>query len=207
MHNPTPMKVSLLITENRQWDEGLMRQWFSNADAQQGLSFWNMEEKLEEGLILCWLIWNNINSSFHEKSSTKTTTVGVVIRDHSGTSLQSVGVRKRDIESVVQAELLAILEGLMVAKNFFQRIVLESDSLLTVNEILKGRNSCSEWRPIVQDVYDVMLLFDSCIVTHVGRACNLLAYAVAKSRCVVDDYTVWWESLPSNVDNLDVLNQ
>ena len=85
-----------------------------------------------------------------------------------------------NIDSVLHAELIALLFGLKEASKFhFPSILLESDSLLAIKEI-KKLNSFSEWEGIIYDVFDLSLKFQSCSFFHVRRAANSCAHNLTR---------------------------
>ena len=58
--------------------------------------------------------------------------------------------------SPLQAELNAILFSLQVVWDLhIKDLLVESDSLLAVNEILKKENSFCEWESIITDIWDL----------------------------------------------------
>ncbi|XVF86231.1 hypothetical protein PTKIN_Ptkin18bG0023700 [Pterospermum kingtungense] len=122
-------------------------------------------------------------------------------------SCKVLGVRIRGVESVLQAEIMAILQGFKVVVDLsLPNTVVESDCLLAVKEIQRGYDSYSEWSPLVQDICDLMSLNNFYSVVHVRRTCNMLADVVAKTRCLIGDYTVWVGSLPPDVYFSDVIS-
>ena len=58
-----------------------------------------------------------------------------------------------NIQSLLQAELLAICFGLQLSRSYnFTSVLIESDSLLAVNEISNQSTMMSEWGSIIADI-------------------------------------------------------
>ncbi|XVF56357.1 hypothetical protein PTKIN_Ptkin06aG0113700 [Pterospermum kingtungense] len=134
--------------------------------------------------------------------------VGIVMRDHDGSVFLSAALTVRGAESILHAELLAILHGLKVARDVsLTHNTVESDCLLAVNKVLKGVNSFSKWSYVTRDIFFTMKLFENCILIHTKCGSNRLADVVYKTRCLSDDHTVWWHCLTPDVCNYDVISQ
>ena len=108
-----------------------------------------------------------------------------------------------NIDSVLHAELIALLFGLKEASKFhFPSILLESDSLLAIKEI-KKLNSFSEWEGIIYDVIDLSVKFQSCSFFHVRRAANSCAHNLTRLAEELGVCKVWRNSWPSTFCNPD----
>ncbi|XVF50470.1 hypothetical protein PTKIN_Ptkin04bG0103800 [Pterospermum kingtungense] len=146
----------------------------------------------------------NVDASFNMHA--KTAIGEIVARDKEEVVLLSATYKFLNTKSVLYAELQAILAGIGFARETgFTRVDIESDSLLAVAEIKKRRASCSEWRCIVQDIMDLLASFHSCDISHVRLICNYLADAITRISYLVGDHTVWMNSLPLDVCNIDVI--
>ena len=76
---------------------------------------------------------------------TKFATLGMVVRDSIGTITLRAMTKIDNVESPLHAEFQAILFGLEVARsNSFLSIMVESDFLLAIQEILKQEGSFCE---------------------------------------------------------------
>ena len=96
--------------------------------------------------------------------------LGVVARNTKVEIDCSAVTKVADVESPLQAELMAIVFGLHMAKERnFRRVQLESDSLIAVTEILKKNETLCEWDGIISDILDLSLDFESCSFSHVYR--------------------------------------
>ena len=86
----------------------------------------------------------NIDATFWVQS--KVAKLGVVCKDSAGIVYFNAHCIRKEVQSPLQAELLALLFGLETAlEKGYKKILMETDSLLTVNEIEKGYLSYCEW--------------------------------------------------------------
>ncbi|XVF70495.1 hypothetical protein PTKIN_Ptkin11bG0166200 [Pterospermum kingtungense] len=93
----------------------------------------------------------NVDAAF--KVSSEKAVCGMVIRDYQGVVLLYASKDFSGFHSSLHAELMAICFGLELAHNegFLVQLV-ESDSLLAVNEVKKGSSSNSEWLSLILDI-------------------------------------------------------
>ena len=63
-----------------------------------------------------------------------------------------------------------------------RRIQLESDCLVAVREILKKKDSLSEWNSILMDILDLSLEYEQCVFNQFRRV-NGLAHSLARIPC------------------------
>ncbi|XVF19448.1 hypothetical protein REPUB_Repub11eG0112000 [Reevesia pubescens] len=134
--------------------------------------------------------------------------VGLVARDSTGTVVFSAYTRFNSVRSSLMAEVLAIWWALEIAREqHFNRIVVESDCLLAVNEINnKGRRTLWEGGNVIYNIVDLALEFSICTFSHTRRNSNKLAHVLAKCATQVDCVNFFWRSLPSNICNPDLLH-
>ena len=67
--------------------------------------------------------------------------------------------------------------------NFTGAIIVESDSLLAINEILKQQDILCELGSLISDIIDLSMNYGTCIFTHIRRSANVLAHNIAKLPC------------------------
>ena len=72
--------------------------------------------------------------------------------------------------------------------------MVESDSLMAIQEISKKQGSFCEWESIILDIVDLSLECHFCSFSHV-RSANVVALNLAKLPCDLSDYKVWRNSL------------
>ena len=109
--------------------------------------------------------------------------LGVVCRDSAGVVHFNAHGTRKEVQTPLQAELLAILFGLEIALDKgYKNILLETNSLIAVNEIEKGFLSLCERGNIVFDICFYIAQCDRCKVGHVKREANRLAHNLAKCQ-------------------------
>ena len=146
----------------------------------------------------------NVDASFN--SNLRTSTVGAVARKLAETITFSTVSTIDNIETPLQAELCAILQGLQVARELnYTNIQLESDCLVAVKEINKKESSSSEWGSIIMDILELSSEFKFCGISHVTRKANILAHNLAKYHCDLGNHRIWRDTLPPFMCNPDAL--
>lgn len=110
--------------------------------------------------------------------------VGLVLRDHTGTLVHGKTSNKPMVTSVFEAEAVAVLEGLKWLLDLNQdNVVIESDSPLTVKALHSP----------LDNLWEVGFILDACrsiidsrpgfSVSFVKRQANRVAHVVAKIPC------------------------
>ena len=136
---------------------------------------------------------------------TKIATLGMVVCDSIGTISLATVTKTDNIVSALHAEFLAILFSLeAIQSSSFTDILVESDSLLTIQEILKQKSSFCEWKSLISDIIDLSMEFISCKFSHVKRLANMCAHNIAQSSCELGDRIIWRNTLPFLFCNPDV---
>ena len=218
-------------------------------------SFWQewfdllrKDGSVETGMIICWLLWNNRNTCWHENlcrtptaivlaanriqedyksvhckeqsrpnneqgqwhpplegtikintdagfsESTGEATLGAVARDFMGQLWFCAATKMNGIQSPIQAELLAILYGLKLAReNGFQLILVETDSSLAASEITKKSCSFYTWGSTITDIFRISEDCEDCSFNQVKRGSNSFAHNLAKLVESIDDHRFWRE--------------
>ncbi|KAG2711399.1 hypothetical protein I3760_04G074800 [Carya illinoinensis] len=83
--------------------------------------------------------------------------------------------------TAVEVEALAILRGLQFCIHLgIQNLVIESDSLLVVNEFNRQGSSQATFGNVVSEAKELMTCFSTYQVQHVIRSCNSAAHSLAK---------------------------
>lgn len=100
----------------------------------------------------------------------------MVIRDSSGI-VQLCAVTKVDLP--LHSEIKTILFGLEIARNnSFLSLIVESDSLIAVQEISKKQVSYCERESLILDIMDLSLEFQSCNFIYIRRSTNACAHNI-----------------------------
>ncbi|XWS44556.1 hypothetical protein CRYUN_Cryun15aG0056500 [Craigia yunnanensis] len=139
-----------------------------------------------------------------DSSKTKEASLGMVVRDHSGSIFLCVLTRVVNVESPLHAEIKAILFSLEEAlNNSFLSLMIESDSLLAIQEIMKQHGSFYVWEGIISDIINLSLECSFCSFTHIRRSVNGFAHNLAKLCTELGAYKVWGNSSPPLFCNPD----
>lgn len=107
--------------------------------------------------------------------------VGVVVRDATG-SVQMMATKRIVCgEDSTMAEAEAARYGLLVARRAdYDKVWLESDALAVVQAIHKDDDGCSPIWLIYSDIKMMLLSFSSSHFSHVKRTGNTVAHLVAR---------------------------
>ena len=136
----------------------------------------------------------------------KVASLGMVVRNDTGTICLWAIMKICNVESPLHAELKAITFGLEVTRdNSFLSILVESDSLLAIQEILKHQRSFCQWESIISDITDMSLEYGHCRFNHIRRYANEYAHNVAKLPCELGNYIVWRNTIPHSLCNSDII--
>ena len=108
----------------------------------------------------------------------------MVLRDSSSNVMLSAVTKIDRVDSPLHAEIKAILFGMEVAwANSFSSLIVESDSLIAIQEISKNQESFCEWESIISDIMDLSLLCSNCSFHSIKRSANMCAHDIAKVYC------------------------
>ncbi|XP_042974648.1 uncharacterized protein LOC122306281 [Carya illinoinensis] len=124
--------------------------------------------------------------------------IGVILRDCKGKVLMSVSKREHEVNNAIRIKMLAILRGLQLSAHLgIHHLIVESDSLILVQELQESEPSMSMVGNVIKDTKKLKNCFQSCEVRHVGRICNEAAHRLARFAWNVNDISLWWESFPN----------
>ncbi|XVF12979.1 hypothetical protein REPUB_Repub08aG0167000 [Reevesia pubescens] len=142
----------------------------------------------------------NVDASFCAQNGVAG--LGSVLRDCGGNILSSAVTKERLTQSVLHAEVKAILFGLrLVFQQGYEAIVVESDSSLAVTEVSKKGDSFWDGNAITLEILRFARLFVSCRFEYVKRQANHLAHSLASLDCLPGHQRVWMGCLPIDVCN------
>lgn len=83
-----------------------------------------------------------------------------------------------------------------------QDLILESDSLLIINEIKDVGDSISLQGNLIIKIKELMRKFESCNIQHTGRDRNEVAHKLAKHAWHVNDRCIWWDSFQNCISQI-----
>ncbi|XP_041009377.1 uncharacterized protein LOC121253432 [Juglans microcarpa x Juglans regia] len=118
--------------------------------------------------------------------------VGFILRNSKAEVIFSASKKENDINDPIEIELLAILRGLQFCIPLgISHLVIESDSILMVNEVQSDSLSRSLHGNLVQQIKQVMLRFPSCSIQHNSHLGNGAAHGLANFAWNIDDLITW----------------
>ncbi|MDV3187737.1 MAG: reverse transcriptase-like protein [Sweet potato little leaf phytoplasma] len=131
------------------------------------------------------------------KPSPPSTGIGAMCRDSSG---RVVGASSTFFDMDVKnpiAELIAILEGMKLAKALRCEVVeVESDSVQAVKLILKEQEIWGEVEAVVEEIWQKSLEFSRITFSHISMDVNNVADIIAKKARMDRICEPWVESYP-----------
>ena len=118
--------------------------------------------------------------------------VGMVIRDHHGQFIPGKTLKLAGGVSVTEAESTGILEALIWAQDVTEGTVLvESDSLLSVNAIKQNQSNLLELGDLVQQCGELLKSNDRIFLSHVKKQRFKVAYTLARFPCALNSFIVF----------------
>ena len=116
---------------------------------------------------------------------------GMILRDHEGSIIFSSCRHIYGCNDVLEAELLALREGISLAIQWSMLpLDIESDCLQAVQMIVGGSSINSKFSFIVKEIISFMEERSSCI-THSRRCCNLASHSLANFGRTQHRTVVW----------------
>lgn len=108
--------------------------------------------------------------------------VGVILRDAIGRVVMAATKREDDVDEVATIEALAILRGQQLCMPLgICKLVIESDSLLLVQELQASSDSLANAGNIIAEVRQLLSRFQEVQIQHVNRLGNSVAHALARN--------------------------
>ena len=110
--------------------------------------------------------------------------MGLVLRDHSGTLVAGKTICKLMVSSVFEAEATAILEGLQWLINMtVDKVIIESDSFLSVKALQNSQENLLEVGNILSACRSILDSRPEFSVSFVKRQANRVAHVAARIPC------------------------
>ncbi|KAF5454765.1 hypothetical protein F2P56_024405 [Juglans regia] len=129
--------------------------------------------------------------------------VGLLLRNSKAEIIFSTSKKENDVNDPIEIEMLAILRGLRFCFPLgISHLVIESDSLLMVNEVQSDSISRSLQGNMVQQIKQLMLRFPCCSIQHNSRLGNGAAHGLAKLAWNIDDLITWGGSCPDCIEQV-----
>ncbi|KAF5463849.1 hypothetical protein F2P56_013977 [Juglans regia] len=107
--------------------------------------------------------------------------VGVILKNTSSEVIMVANMKENGVNDPMEIELLAIFKGLQICIPMgIDELIIESDSLLIVNELIEACEPTSAWGNLVFEVKNMMKMFPSCSIQHKGWMANEAAHTFEK---------------------------
>ncbi|KAF5464524.1 hypothetical protein F2P56_014597 [Juglans regia] len=128
--------------------------------------------------------------------------VGRVLQDDKGRVVMVASKLEDEVEDVATIELLTLLRGLQLCIPLgLQKLSIESDCLLMVQELQVDQDSYSANGNLIKEAESLMQHFQEIDIKHVNRIGNEVAHRLARYAWNVVDIHMWWENVPTFVDH------
>ncbi|KAK3198140.1 hypothetical protein Dsin_021555 [Dipteronia sinensis] len=129
--------------------------------------------------------------------------VGIVIRNHCGLIMGSSAQRIEANFSSQIAEAVAILRGIVFAKDMgLLPAVVESDALGVVNLINTGSSISADVGVVLSDILNIISTGGIELVQYVPRMANMVAHSIARMALSISQDCFWVEECPPSVGSL-----
>lgn len=118
--------------------------------------------------------------------------VGMVIRDHKGVFLEGRNLSLPCPSSLVEAECIGVREALswvMIRQE--KRVVVETDSLLTVAAIQSAKRNMLKVGHVVDQCKAMLEVLSKISVIHICKHSNKVAHGLARLPCLVNSFNVF----------------
>ncbi|GMJ04392.1 hypothetical protein HRI_004108400 [Hibiscus trionum] len=143
----------------------------------------------------------NFDASF--KVNTRSSTIGVVIRDMEGYILRASSTVSYRVSSSFAAEAQATIKGLLLASDLgFSRIEVEGDSRSVITKLQSKSQDTSDIGALISEAKGLSRNFRVCNFLFRHRAGNSVAHALADYRLSLDLDRIWVEDVPSRIELL-----
>ncbi|XP_074364363.1 uncharacterized protein LOC141705221 [Apium graveolens] len=132
----------------------------------------------------------NVDAAIQEGS--ESFSIGMVIRDHTGTFIEGKVMSFPSPESVFAAEAIGMREALSwIADKGLHKVTFESDSLLTVKALQNREDNQLEVGHILSSCLDWLTGNPSFVVSFVKRHVNKVAHELERCPCLVNCYNLF----------------
>lgn len=133
--------------------------------------------------------------------------IGFIVWDQAGKVMLAASVAKKNVDNPAVIEALVALHSFQLCMhNGFTNIILESDCLLLVEEVLSPAAPCSILGNIILDIRNLMQYFTSYCIQYASRDCNRAAHKLACNAWLTNDilfgfllqHELWLEQLSTS---------
>lgn len=111
----------------------------------------------------------------------------MVIRSHNGDFVGAKVTTLPRPNTVLEAESIGIREALSwVLQRGEQKLIVESDSLLSVRAVHHKKNYLLEVGHVIEDCKMFLHSMSDCRVTHIRKQANKVAHSIARIPCSIN---------------------
>lgn len=136
-----------------------------------------------------WTLKINVDASVYEGDNCYA--VGMVVRDHTGVFLGGKKMKFEGCVSVWEAESVGVLEAVLWTRELpAQPIIMETDSLLSVNAIIRPNSNRLELGLILEHIRDFLDRNNGLSIAFVRKQANKVAHKMARLPCMLNTYNI-----------------
>ncbi|XXG50745.1 hypothetical protein AAC387_Pa02g4685 [Persea americana] len=97
-----------------------------------------------------------------------------------GNVIMAMSKAEKPLNEADDIKALVVLRGIQMVCNIgVHNIIIEGDSLWTINALNSSTPNLSRQGHLFEEVIDMMKLFNDCQAVHVGRSGNVVAHKLA----------------------------
>jgi ribonuclease HI len=158
----------------------LWNEWFiANDFHQENMNNQALQQQVWQQPIYGWLKCN-VDAGFNHQR--RATNRGWCIRNHAGSFISAGTAWDYGHYSILEAEALALLEGMQAATSQnLETVIFECDSQSVVNAVHAQSGGNSEFSIIISSIKNLLNLHSNFEVKFVRRQANLVAHLLAKA--------------------------
>lgn len=117
--------------------------------------------------------------------------VGCILHYEKGQALMASMKVEEQRSDPLEIELLAIFRELQLRVSFdIHSLVIESDSLLAIQVINDGENSCIQYGHLIREIQSLKHQMLHCSFQYVSRLCNFVAHQLTRHAWQVEHMCV-----------------
>ncbi|KAE8770517.1 hypothetical protein D1007_57718 [Hordeum vulgare] len=147
--------------------------------------------------------WTKLNIDGDYSEGNKTGGAGMILRDEEGQVIFSSCRYLRTCSSALEAELMACLEGISIARVWSELpMIVELDCSCAVQMIVEEGIDRSPHATLVMQLKQALGEIGEHVISHVVRSRNALADALARLGRINHRTAVWLRGIPEEVDTL-----
>ena len=134
--------------------------------------------------------------------------IGIVIRDFRGSVKAAMSKPFHGLQEPVVGEAMAALFAVEFGRDIgVKDVIMEGDSLITVNAIRGESHKWSYYGHIIEDIKVVLSNFHRWEVGHIRREGNAAAHHLAKWAIGAKNEQIWVEETPRCIEDVVLLER